>query len=159
MAFRKTNTNTTNAQAESSRAPTFDLNDPVLQQIIAQAVAAAMTQKQSQERANDTAKTDTALVKAFEKAGYKNITLFDRTKLLSQQPDVTVLTYNKWIELGRKVKPGEKSLKVRGYHLRLFHKSQTEIMAAEERKAAWKKIQEANARRSAKAGEAQGAQA
>jgi hypothetical protein len=91
------------------RAPAFDLNDPVLQAIIAQAVAAALVRKQSQERANDIAKTDTALVKAFEKAGYKNITLFDRTKLLSQQPDVTALTYNRWIELGRKVKTGEKS--------------------------------------------------
>jgi len=90
MATRKANT--TSTSAEAPRAPTFDLNDPVLQQIIAQAVAAAPAQKQSQERTVDTAKTDIALVKAFEKAGYKNITLFDRTKLLSQQPDCTVLT-------------------------------------------------------------------
>jgi hypothetical protein len=69
MATRKANTADTSAEAP--RAPTFDLNDPVLQAIIAQAVAAALVQKQSQERANDTAKTDTALVKAFEKAGYK----------------------------------------------------------------------------------------
>jgi hypothetical protein len=71
--------------------------------------------------------------------GFKNIVLFDRTKLLSQQPDVTVLTYKKWIELGRRVKPGEHSVVAKQF--RLFHKDQTTIMSAAERKEVFAKAQ------------------
>ena len=69
--------------------------------------------------------TDKAVVRAFEKAGYTNIVLFDRTKdLKAQAAVVTVLTYKRWLELGRKVRAGEHSIKARGYHIRLFHRDQ-----------------------------------
>lgn len=87
------------------------------------AVAAAQT---TDERK---AALDAATVVAFTKAGYKDV-----------QPRVNVLTYGKpadgdkpatgWIAKGRRVKPGEKSVKVKapGMHsgIPLFHISQTE---------------------------------
>ena len=83
---------------------------------------------------------DVAISKAFVKKGYKDVVLFDRTKpLASQEP--TVLTYNKWMELGRKVKEGEHSVKYKQF--RLFHKSQTRIATVEERKENFAKMQEA----------------
>lgn len=81
--------------------------------------------------------------------GFKDVVLLDPAKTLAEQPDVTVLTYRKWMELGRKVKPGEHALKIRGYHVRLFHKSQTEIATTAERKAYHKRQMEAEAKRNA----------
>lgn len=139
------------------------ISPEMLAKLVADAVAAAMAQNKEQAMANGKAKSqdekikrDVAIAKAFEKAGYKDIVLMDTTKLLPQQPNVTILTYNKWLELGRKVKPGEHSVKVRGYHIRLFHKSQTEIMSPEVRKAEWKKMQDAIARHEAKKAGANG---
>ena len=139
----------------------------ILAKLVAEAVAAAMAANADTAKANGKAKStdekikrDVAIAKAFEKAGYKDIRLFDTTKLLPQQPEVTILTYNKWLEVGRKVKVGEHSVKVKGYHIRLFHKSQTEIMDPEVRKAEWKKMQEAIKRYEAKkagAGQSQSA--
>jgi hypothetical protein len=115
-----------------TRQPSFDINDPAFQRILAEAVAARMA---AEKKASTTGGADKAIVAAFHKAGYKVVTLFDRTKLLSEQPDCNVLTYARWMSVGRKVKAGEKSIKVRGYHLRLFHKDQTEIASTAERKA------------------------
>jgi hypothetical protein len=85
-------------------------------------------------------RADVAISKAFVKKGYKDVVLFDRTKpLASQEP--TVLTYNKWMELGRKVKEGEHAVKYKQF--RLFHKSQTRIATTEERKENFAKMQEA----------------
>jgi hypothetical protein len=86
-------------------------------------------------------KQDVFIAKAFVKKGFKDVKLFDRTKTLAQQPDVTVLTYNKWMELGRKVLPGEHAVKYKQF--RLFHKSQTRIATVEERKESFAKMQEA----------------
>ena len=52
--------------------------------------------------------------------------------------------------LGRKVKPGEHAIKIRGSHLRLFHKSQTEIASTAERKEYFKSAQEKEARKAGK---------
>jgi N-terminal domain of anti-restriction factor ArdC len=88
------------------------------------ALIEAMKEVQSQEKSVD---TDKAVIKAFERAGYKSVVLFDRSKTLAEQASsVTVLTYKKWSELGRVVKKGEHSIKARGYHIRLFHLDQTE---------------------------------
>jgi len=147
-AARKANTEAPTAQ--ETRAPTFDLNDPALQAIIAQAVAVALAAQKHEGRSKtDTNKTDQSVVRAFEKKGFKNVVLFDRTKLLAQQPDVTVLTYNKWLELGRKVKPGEHAVAVKQF--RLFHKDQTAIMTTAERKAAFQQAQAKADRKAAKA--------
>jgi hypothetical protein len=136
------------------REPTFDINDPVLQEIIKQAVEARMAAEkaaaQTAEKAVNTDKTDQKILKVFRAKGYKDLVLFDRTKLLSEQPDVTLLTFSKWMDLGRKVKEGEHSLRVPGYQVRLFHKSQTRIATVEERKANFTKVNAAAERRDAK---------
>ena len=102
-------------------------------------------------------RADVAISKAFVKKGYKDVVLFDRTKpLASQEP--TVLTYNKWMELGRKVKEGEHAVKYKQF--RLFHKSQTRIATVEERKENFAKMQEAIAKyNAAKAGKSETATA
>lgn len=41
------------------------------------------------------------------------------------QPRVNVLTYDKWVEAGRKVVPGQKSIVVAGRKTGLFHVTQT----------------------------------
>lgn len=118
--------NTTQAQAETPRAPTFDLNDPTLQAIIAQAVAAAVAKRDAQQassaKADSSAKMEALTLKAFRKAGFDDI-----------KPRENILTYGKWIEAGRKVKEGEKSVKVK--NLRLFHVTQTNPITAKEKAA------------------------
>ena len=102
------------ALPETPRAPTFDLNDPALQAIIAQAVAVAVAAKEAEKPAGRS-KTEENIwktKKAFAKAGYKNV-----------EPNVNVLTFNKWMAAGRRVKEGERSTKVA--NLRLFHLDQT----------------------------------
>lgn len=53
-------------------------------------------------------------IAAFKKAGYTDV-----------QPKVNVMTYNKWVEAGRRVRPGEKGTKVGAFTL--FHISQTDV--------------------------------
>jgi hypothetical protein len=60
---------------------------------------------------------------------------------------VTILTYNKWIEAGFRVKPGEHALKIN--NLRLFHKSQVEPMNAKDKAEALAALREKAAKRSA----------
>ena len=145
---------------------TVTVDAATLAAMIAEGVAAAL--KEAKLDRQDAAKAaapdkyariDAAIGKAFEKKGYKKIVLFDRTKpLAAQLSDVTILTYNKWLEVGRKVKPGETAVKYKQF--RLFHKDQTEIMSPEVRKAEFAKMQEAIARYNAKkAGNATGSEA
>jgi len=106
---------------DQNPSPTHvDINDPVLQEIIAEAVAARMAAEKAAQKSADGGKIDTTIIRAFEKKGFKDIVLFDRTKTLAQQPEVAVLTYQKWMELGRRVKEGEHSLRIKGYRVRLF---------------------------------------
>jgi hypothetical protein len=62
-------------------------------------------------------KIDVAVCRAFKKAGFGNVV-----------PREDVMTYNRWMANGFKVKPGEKSVKVKQF--RLFHKSQVEFVGA-----------------------------
>lgn len=127
------------------------MNQEQISLIVAQAVAAAMNGGKMPRKSRsdkgftkaavkDAQTTDerkaafaAATVKAFEKAGFKDI-----------QPKVNVLTYGKaakddkpatgWLGQGRKVKAGEKSIHVKapgmsGKGLPLFHISQTEEIA------------------------------
>lgn len=55
-----------------------------------------------------------AAEKVFAEAGYKNC-----------QAHVTIKTYDKWVESGRRVKKGEKSLRT-GRGVALFHLDQTD---------------------------------
>jgi hypothetical protein len=75
-----------------------------------------LTDEQKTANAAENAKVAEA---AFEKAGFKD-----------NRANVTIKTYKGWMEAGRKVKPGEKSLKhpTKGYPL--FHVSQTDELVA-----------------------------
>jgi hypothetical protein len=65
------------------------------------------------------AKTDKATVENFKAKGYKDV-----------QPRVNVMTYNKWIENGRRVKKGEKATVCGSFAL--FIVDQTEPILADE---------------------------
>jgi hypothetical protein len=134
MANRKTPTTEAPkpAQAET-RQPTFDLQDPALQAIIAQAVAVAIAAKEAEMQEALAAKTATgrsersmlneiAVVKAFKKAGFGNV-----------KPHEDVRTFNRWMAAGYRPVEGSKSLKIK--NLRLFHKSQCRPITAEEKQA------------------------
>ncbi len=100
-------------------------------------------------------KSDAKVAKAFAKAGYKDIVLFNREQTLAAQGStVTILTFNKWMELGRRPKEGEHALKFGRF--RFFHKSQTRIATVEERKENFQKMKDAiaknEAEKAAKAG-------
>ena len=62
---------------------------------------------------------DQLVIKLFRKAGFSDV-----------QPRINVMTYNRWITLGFKVRAGEKSIKVKQF--RLFHKSQVDAIAPEQ---------------------------
>jgi hypothetical protein len=58
-----------------------------------------MAAKASEARTSDTDKAHKATVAAFYKAGFKDVVLFDASKTLAEQPNVTVLIYSKWMSL------------------------------------------------------------
>ena len=68
------------------------------------------------EKAVFMAKNDAGCIETFTAAGYKDV-----------QPRVNVMTYDKWISNGRRVKKGEKSLRVGPFNL--FIVDQTEPLA------------------------------
>lgn len=115
--------------------PPVTLTAEALQAVIATAVATALAAKGSkkakgtgekkgrkpltdEQKATNRAKVEAETVKAFKAAGYKDV-----------QPRVNVMTYNKWIENGRRVKKGEKSVKCGSFPL--FHIDQTDPISAE----------------------------
>jgi len=74
--------------------------------------------KTEEQKAAARAETEAKTVKAFKAAGYDDV-----------QPRVNIMTYNKWIENGRRVKKGEKAIKAGSFPL--FHINQTEPIKAE----------------------------
>jgi hypothetical protein len=134
------NSNTTN-QAEPRQA-TFNLEDPTLQVIIAQAVAARLAVEKAEmlaaqsakpissgqgpEAANGksdlSAKNELATIRAFKRAGHGLVV-----------PHVDVFTFNKWVSKGFRPKAGSKAVKVN--NLRLFCKIQVREMTKDELKA------------------------
>jgi hypothetical protein len=95
--------------------------------MLAQAVAAALASKPKKAKGEKTArkplteeqkaerrsKVDEQTLVAFKAKGYKDV-----------QPRVNVMTYDKWIENGRRVRKGEKSVKCGSWPL--FHLEQTD---------------------------------
>ena len=71
------------------------------------------TKASPEERAARIAANDAECVRVFTEAGYTDV-----------QPRVNVLTYNRWLAVGRKVKEGEQGLAVAKFTL--FHALQTE---------------------------------
>jgi hypothetical protein len=101
---------------------TFDMNDPVFQQIVAQAVAVRLAASKQGSVPKNTIvdgktegqlKLDVLVCKTFKKAGFGEV-----------KPRVDVRTFNKWLAEGYRVKPGERATKVRQF--RLFHKTQVQ---------------------------------
>jgi hypothetical protein len=133
----------------ATRNPT--LPPDALKEIIDQAVKEALAAREIQE--NDKSQDDhrKKIISAFVKAGSKNPVPFDPSRPLSAQPDVNVLTYSKFaLDLGRKVKTGQKALRIKGHHLPLFRIEQTEVMTPAERKKHFAKQQAKAAKREAK---------
>lgn len=114
--------------------PPVTLTPEALQAVIATAVAAALAAKgkkakgtgekkgrkplTDEQKAANKVKVEAETVKTFKAAGYKDV-----------QPRVNVMTYNKWIENGRRVKKGEKSIKCGSFPL--FHIDQTDPIKAD----------------------------
>lgn len=100
--------------------------------MIASAVAAAVAAKPKKAKGEKTArkplteaqkaerrsKVDEATLVAFTAKGYKDV-----------QPRINVMTYDKWIENGRRVRKGEKSVKCGSWPL--FHLDQTDPIATQ----------------------------
>ena len=101
-----------------------------LQSYIDAAVAKVMEVKKIHEDQKRSDDMTAAVLKAFKRAGYKAEAII---------PHTTVLTYNKWIEQGRRVKKGEVGVRVRS--LRLFHVDQTEALNPVEAKKALAELQ------------------
>ncbi len=98
-----------------------------LQAVIAEAVAIAMGQKKADGKAAAQAgkserslKNEIAVVKAFKKAGFGDVT-----------PHKDVKTFNRWVAEGLRPIEGSKSLKIK--NLRLFHRTQCRTITLEER--------------------------
>jgi len=70
--------------------------------------------RRERERAARRKANDEECIRVFKAAGYKVV-----------EPRFNVLTYKKWLEKGRRVKKGEKSLSVGPF--KLFHEDQTEV--------------------------------
>jgi hypothetical protein len=100
------------------------IGEQVLAALAKQAAAFEAALAERAERKPDTNKVDyeALAVKAFRKAGYGETKLSDRK------------TYNLWLAEGFRVKPGEHAVRVK--NLRLFHRSQCEVMSAAEKKTA-----------------------
>lgn len=125
-----------------------EITPEMIAKLIAEGIAQAMAAKKEAWVDNkkkmapeEQVKADAKVAKAFVKKGYKDIVLFDRTKPLAAQPECTILTFNKWMQLGRRPKEGEHALAFGRF--RFFHKTQTRIATIEERKANHAKMQEA----------------
>jgi hypothetical protein len=117
-----------------SAKTSIDLGD--LQKMIAESIAAALAADKEErktkgkaakpgrkpqtdeEKAKNRAKVDAETVKNFEAAGFKDV-----------KPRENVMTYNRWIEHGRRVKKGEKSVKCGSFPL--FHIDQTEPLTTQ----------------------------
>jgi len=119
----------------NGRNPT--LTPEALKEIIDQAVKEALSAREIQENSKAKADTRSKIVTAFVKV--------DPSKPLSAQTDVNVLTYGKWaLDMGTKVKTGQRALRINGYH------DQTEVMSPAERKEYFARQQAKAAKREAK---------
>ena len=110
----------------------MEMTPELLNQTIAAAVAAALDSRKKakkadapkkgrkpltdEQKAENRAKTEALTIAAFAAKGYKNV-----------KPRIDVMTYDKWIEAGRRVNKGEKSTKCGSWPL--FHRDQTTEIA------------------------------
>ena len=112
--------------------PSVSLTKEQLSALIAEAVALALGEVKAAKqvagpnglnaKSERSIKNEIAVVKAFKKAGFGNVT-----------PHVDVMTFNRWVANGMRPIEGSKSLKVK--NLRLFHKTQCRNFTLEEKAA------------------------
>ena len=69
---------------------TFD--PALLQSMIDQAVERIMAVKEQEQKAERSDTMHKAIKRAFEKAGFKDVVLYDAAKTLPEQPGVSILT-------------------------------------------------------------------
>jgi len=103
--------------------PTVTFSPEQLQAVIAEAIREHEERKVQTAKADASTDMDKLCIKAFKRAGFEDV-----------QPRTKIKTYNLWLQEGRKVREGEKSVRVKS--LRLFHVTQTDAMAASEKKEA-----------------------
>lgn len=96
----------TNAQLMTALAKLLNANVP----------AKRKTKKQAKPAKPTGDEFIAALMEACAKLGFADA-----------KPRENVLTYDRWLELGRKVRKGEKSIVVAGRKSGLFHISQTDV--------------------------------
>lgn len=111
------------------------MNATILAKMIADAVAVAVAAEKAKGKPAKIkpntlvdGKTERQLqlevltVKAFKKKGLKEAQI---------KPRVNVLTFNRWVEKGYRVKEGEQAVKVK--NLRLFHETQVRPLTEDEK--------------------------
>jgi hypothetical protein len=149
---KTTTTDTTKPEAQAANPPvTFDINDPTLQAMLAQAVAVALAAQKAElmqviaagkpatsGKSEKSIRNEIAVVRAFKKAGFGDV-----------KPHVDVKTFNKWM-LDDGLRPAEGSKSIRVAHLRLFHRSQCRPVTAEEKAATQQQSDAAVARHTGK---------
>ncbi len=117
----KPTTEAPKAEIPASPPVTFNLQDPALQAIIAQAVAVAAKEAEKPAGKSDqSTKNEIAAMKAFKKRGFGII-----------KPHIDTKTFNLWVKEGLRPREGEHSVPVA--NLRLFHRSQCRELTAEEK--------------------------
>jgi hypothetical protein len=146
-----TKPDTTEAAAQAIASPpvTFDLNDPTLRAMLAQAVAVALaaqkaelmqtmaaTKPATNGKSDRSLKNEIAVVKAFKKAGFGDV-----------RPHEDVRTFNRWVAAGYRPVEGSRSIKTN--NLRLFCRAQCRPITPEEKQAAKAQSEAAVARHTA----------
>lgn len=109
----------------------IDLNNPLVQQVLKTLEAKGLVKLTNGknkgkpgrqalsdgQKAKNAAANASAAEKLFESKGYKNCKAHE-----------TIRSFNKWLEVGRRVKKGENGLKIKKGSYALFHISQTSEM-------------------------------
>ncbi len=129
MAINRTKPAASKPAVQAATPPvTFNLQDPVFQQILAQAVEARLAAMQAEKpqkliagKSETQIKLELATIKAFRKLGITDV-----------KPRENVLTFNRWVAAGFRPVEGSKAVKVA--NLRLFHASQVRKLTSEDRK-------------------------
>ncbi len=110
------------------------VNEVTEQRKLIAELMAGKSAKPAKRKVPTSADNDTLAIKIFTKAGFTDI-----------QPRVNLLTFRKWVELGRR--PIEKSKALKVNNLRLWHITQTRIMTKAELKALKEQAAAATVRR------------
>ncbi len=101
--------------------PVVTFSPAELQAVIQAAISEHEASKASKAKAETSGEMEKATVKAFRRAGFKDVEL---------TPRVNIKTFNLWLQEGRRPKEGERAVAIKG--MRLFHVSQTRELTADD---------------------------